>query len=729
MHYKTLIILLTLGAILSIFYRCTPANARDENTEPLTQLVRRTVPSLEKKVHFIVDTASVFNANEACNLRTENGELFITANSTIAAASGFNLYLKYYCHNSISHTGNNLQVPEKLPAIEDSFSIKSNYLFRYALNYCTINYTMSFWDWPRWEKELDWMAMNGVNVILAPLGNELVWYNTLQKMGFSDSLALSYAPGPAFTAWWLMGNLEGWQGPLSKSFVEKQSKLQQKILSRCKELGITPVVQGFYGMVPTFLKSRFPAAHIIDQGNWEGGFSRSAFLDPSDTLFKRMAGIYYNEMLSLYGSDLKFFGGDPFHEGGKTGGLDLGRSGKAIYDAVASHYPGSIWVLQAWQGNPHENLLDGFGKGHTLVLDLFGESDNNWEKRNGYSGHPWLWCMINNFGEKTGMTGKLHKAVVEPLRAAESEAGKSMKGIGIIPEGIENNNVLYDLLLEMAWHQQPVVLTKWIKQYSAYRYGEANDDLEKAWILLLRSVYSSPPDYNILGPTESVMLAKPSLDVKSVSTWGTTKLFYDTTLVKQAALHMIAVAPQMWHVETFSHDCVDLCRQVLSDRSTTIYNALMDSYHKKRKTDFKKYRNAFLQLILQQDSLCSMNKDFTLARWLDQARTLGSDANEKKMFEKNAKVQISYWGPINPKSSLIDYASKQWSGMLRTYYYDRWKLFLDSLDKRVDKNRFPLQEPAIDYFIMEKKWTEMDIPYSTQSLVADRDAFLKRIIH
>ena len=41
---------------------------------------------------------------------------------------------------------------------------------------------MSFWDWPRWEKELDWMALNGVNLLLAPLGNEMVWYNVMKKL-------------------------------------------------------------------------------------------------------------------------------------------------------------------------------------------------------------------------------------------------------------------------------------------------------------------------------------------------------------------------------------------------------------------------------------------------------------------------------------------------------------------------------------------------------------------
>ena len=48
-------------------------------------------------------------------------------------------------------------------------TVRSPFRYRYALNYCTYNYTYSFYDWNDWERELDWMALNGVNLMLAPL--------------------------------------------------------------------------------------------------------------------------------------------------------------------------------------------------------------------------------------------------------------------------------------------------------------------------------------------------------------------------------------------------------------------------------------------------------------------------------------------------------------------------------------------------------------------------------
>lgn len=32
-----------------------------------------------------------------------------------------------------------------------------------------------WWDWERWEKEIDWMALQGVNLPLAFTGQETIW--------------------------------------------------------------------------------------------------------------------------------------------------------------------------------------------------------------------------------------------------------------------------------------------------------------------------------------------------------------------------------------------------------------------------------------------------------------------------------------------------------------------------------------------------------------------------
>lgn len=40
---------------------------------------------------------------------------------------------------------------------------------------CTHSYSFVWWDWARWEWELDWMALNGINLALAWSGQEAIW--------------------------------------------------------------------------------------------------------------------------------------------------------------------------------------------------------------------------------------------------------------------------------------------------------------------------------------------------------------------------------------------------------------------------------------------------------------------------------------------------------------------------------------------------------------------------
>ena len=232
--------------------------------------------------------------------------------------------------------GDNLSALPALPAIEQPVRIEANALHRYALNYCTFNYTMSFYSWQDWEHELDWMALNGVNLMLVANGEEAVWQGTLRRLGLSDAQIADFIPGPGYTAWWLMGNLEGFGGPMTPGMIASRSDLQRRIISRMRSLGIEPVLPGFYGMVPSSLKSRLNA-HIVPQGAW-ASFSRPDILDPTDPAFARVAGIYYEEMAKLYGANLHYFSGDPFHEGGVMAGVDLGRAGAAIQAAMQAHF-------------------------------------------------------------------------------------------------------------------------------------------------------------------------------------------------------------------------------------------------------------------------------------------------------------------------------------------------------------------------------------------------------
>lgn len=141
--------------------------------------------------------------------------------------------MKKYCKVQLSWCGNRTINIEKLVMFSGEFSREIEQKFRVYMNYCTLDYSMCWWDFERWEKEIDFMAMNGINMPLAVIGTEAVWYETLIEYGFSDREALDWISGPATWAWQLMTNIEGYMPPPNNEYVYHRAELGKKILNRC----------------------------------------------------------------------------------------------------------------------------------------------------------------------------------------------------------------------------------------------------------------------------------------------------------------------------------------------------------------------------------------------------------------------------------------------------------------------------------------------------------------
>ena len=83
------------------------------------------------------------------------------------------------------------------------------------------------------------MSMMGVNIMYAHTGAEYVQAKVWTKLLGSNATRgiADFFSGPAFLAWFRMGNLKKWGGPMPASFLEQQHDLQLKILPRLQSLG------------------------------------------------------------------------------------------------------------------------------------------------------------------------------------------------------------------------------------------------------------------------------------------------------------------------------------------------------------------------------------------------------------------------------------------------------------------------------------------------------------
>ncbi|HEY6246274.1 MAG TPA: alpha-N-acetylglucosaminidase, partial [Pyrinomonadaceae bacterium] len=222
---------------------------------------------------------------------------------------------------------------------------------RFFLNYCTYGYTCPYWSWEQWERLLDWMALNGINRPLLQSGQEAVWLRVWQSYGMSAEQVRAYFSGPAHLPWHRMANLDRWGSPLPLSYIEGQQKLQRKILSRARELGMKPILSAFAGHVPQELKSLRPKAKITRIKPGWGGLSAEYstwYLDPTDPLFAEIQKKFLHEQATMYGTD-QLYAADPFNEMEPPSWEPtyLARVSKAIWDAMVSADEQARWYQMA----------------------------------------------------------------------------------------------------------------------------------------------------------------------------------------------------------------------------------------------------------------------------------------------------------------------------------------------------------------------------------------------
>ena len=706
----------------------------------------KTVLVKSDKDFFEIDQARTRKGNSTSaaskSATGKNNPIIIRGNSWVNIAVGINWYLKHHAGIHISWNNMNVKLPAVLPAVKQKERHETDLKLRYNFNYCTFSYTMAFWDWNRWQKEIDWMALHGINMPLAAVGTESVWRNMLLKLGYSEEEVGKFIAGPAFLAWWEMNNLEGWGGPIPLGWYKQQETLQKKILARMKEMGMKPVLPGYCGMVPHDAKQKL-GLNVTDAGRWNS-YQRPANLSPTDSRFAEIADLYYKEQTRLYGKS-DYYSMDPFHESGNDAAVDYGKAGEALMSAMKRANPHAIWVVQGWNENPRPQMIANLKVGDLLVLDLFSESRQNFKdfctgentsgpgkkdfstsKKEGiYGKHQWLFCLLENFGGNVGLHGRMDQLLNNfYLATGKKDTPKqensslltlhsSLKGWGFTMEGSENNPVMFELMSELPWRAEKITKEDWIREYCYARYGVHDATIEKAWILLAQSIYNCPKGNIQQGTHESIFCARPSLNSYQVSTWSLMSNYYDPEDTRQAAILLTSVAEKYRGNNNFEYDLVDICRQALADQGRKQYLKTMADYKSFSRQEFKKDSNRFLKMILLQDKLLGTRPEFRLGRWIEEARSLGKTAEEKDLYEWNARVQITTWGNriCADNGGLHDYGHKEWQGLLKDFYYLRWSTFMKSLASQLSLQN----TPQIDWYGLEEPWTLQKSPYSSKA--------------
>ena len=647
------------------------ATAQHNDVREAEQLVKRLIPEFAAQFEF----KQVPSGTDTYSLESSNGKIIISGNNANAMATGLNHYLKRYCNTTVSwYADVPVEMPEVLPTIPSKETATAKVERRFFLNYCTYGYTMPFWTWKEWERFIDWMALNGINMPLAITGQEAVWYNVWANLGMTDEEIRNYFTGPAYLPWHRMANIDRWNGPLPKEWLDNQIELQRQILARERALNMKPVLPAFAGHVPAELKRLYPEANIQYLGEWAGFADtyRCHFLNPEEPLFAKIQKMFLDEQTRLFGTD-HIYGVDPFNEVDPPSWEPkyLKNVAKNMFNTLKQADPKAEWMQMTWMfyhdkakwtAPRIEALLTGVKKGKMWLLDYHCEKVELWKNTNKFHGQPYIWCYLGNFGGNTTLTGNV-KDSGHRLDIALNEGGKNLEGIGSTLEGLDVVQFPYEYIFEKAW-TSALSDEEWVKNLADRHLGKASEDVRSAWEILFNDIYVQIP--RTLGVLPNL---RPTFNNNHDSRTGND--YTNKQLIE--AWKLLLNTPNADR-NAMELDLIVVGRQVLGNYFAEIKKQFDAAFTAKDLTKMEEKATLMREILKDLDDLNSFNSRCTLQNWIKEARNYGSNEDIKNYYEHNARNLITTWG-----GRLNDYASRTWAGLINDYYAKRWNIYIETL--------------------------------------------------
>jgi alpha-N-acetylglucosaminidase len=415
------------------------------------------------------------------------------------------------------------------------------------------------------------------------------------------------------------------------------------------------------------------------------------------------------------------YNADPFNEMTPTT-KDLSylhNVGKSIFQSMIAEDPDAIWIMQGWflvvddfwQPPQAKALLNSVPKDRLLMLDLWAEVAPIWPSTGSFYNHSFVWTMLHDFGGRSGLYGKIYD-VNDGIADAVEKASPYMSGIGLTPEAIEQNPIMYDFVMDMTWRDgKRVDVDQWVVDYTHRRYGQLNSDVTRAWKLLQDSIYNNKNDQ--MGPSSSIIVARPAFNITNIS-YSPLRFYFDTGKVLEAWRYLVAASDKFTDSQTYQYDMIDVTAQSLSIIALDLYDQIEKAYNTSNLDSFMKLVPRFLDVIQDMEEITASNENFLVGKWTSSARSWARNNAELVQYESNARMQITSWTTPDVTKNLNQYANKLWSGLTIDFYLPRWTLFFEFATSSLKQQKpFDLKKYHEKVIDLENKWVFGNNKYTT----------------
>ncbi|ATL31583.1 alpha-N-acetylglucosaminidase [Streptomyces formicae] len=628
------------------------------------------------------------------------GDITVEGPTPAVQLAGLRHYLKHTAHANITWAGSQTDLPKRLPAPTRPLTGTANVPHRFVLNDTNDGYTGAYHDWAYWEREIDVLALHGYNEVLVYLGADTVQHRVFQEFGYTDEELRAWIPGPAHQPWWLLQNMSSFPHPVSRQLLDARAHLGRRVCDRLRELGMTPVLPGYYGTVPTGFTDRNPGARTVPQGEWVG-FTRPEWLDPRTGHFARVAAAFYRAQDALLGPTT-MYKMDLLHEGGKPGDVPVGDAAKGVEKALRTAHPGATWVILGWQHNPPKAITDAVDTERMLVVDgLSDRFPHVTDREADWGATPYTFGSIWNFGGHTALGANTPDwaALYEKWRTKD---GSTMRGISLMPEAADNNPAAFELFSELAWRTGELDLKRWFSEWAEARYGARDPHATAAWDVLRRTAYGTTRADEWAEGADGLFGARPDLSATSAAAWSPKKMRYDPAEFEPALAELLAVRRDLRGSSAYRRDLLDVARQALSNRSRVLLPRIKEAYEGGDAARFDRLTRDWLDLMDLLERLVATDSRHLLGRWVADARSWGTTDKERAELAYDQLSLLTVWGTrAGADAGLRDYANREWAGLVGGLYRLRWSRYFAELRDALARGR---AADVIDWYAVEEAW-------------------------
>ncbi|MFD9333100.1 alpha-N-acetylglucosaminidase [Streptomyces sp. NPDC060028] len=670
---------------------------RTFDTGPARAALERLLPRHAAQFALVPDTAA---AADTFTVSGAAGAITVRGSTGATLLTGVGWYLQHVAGADIGWPGESISMlPAVLPRVPEPVTRSALVPHRYALNDTDDGYSGPYRSFEEHQRQIDLLALHGINEVFVQVGAEYPYYRALQEFGYSAEELREWIPGPAHQSWWLLQNLSGFGGPVTERLMRERAELGGQIAEQLRALGMTPVLPGYFGTVPPGFSARNPGAGTVPQGDW-AGFDRPDWLDPNAAAFGKLAAAYYREQRAVFG-DSAMYRMSPLHEGGRTGSVDVKSAAGAVQSALDAAHPGALWAVLGWQDDPTKELLAGVDTSRLLILDGLSDRYNRLDREARWGGAPYAMGSIYNFGGHTTI-GANTSVWIDRFGSWRAKPDSALTGIAYLPEGTGTNPAAFDLFTDLAWEPGPVDQRAWFARFAQRRYGRADPASAAAWEELRKGPYSTSSGL-WSESQDSLFTARPDLAAAGAAYWSPKFMRYPAGAVRRALDHLLKVDPALRGSSAYRFDLVDTARQALANHSRVLLPKIKAAYEAKDLPLFRRLTADWASRERQLDTLVGSDPNFLLGGWLAAARSRGADGVEQDRYEYDARSVLSVWGRQSTSEGgfLHDYANREWNGLVSELYARRWAAHFASLEEALVRRAAPR---AIDWHAFEEEW-------------------------